>query len=219
VSTRTATATARRPAGRPAARQGTRRRRTARRRLTALIAFALGCTLLIAVLPSLKHAAKEIALPLRHEDIIRQQAAAKNLDPSLVAAVIYAESKFTNATSAAGAQGLMQITPATAHAIATRTGGIAFRTADLSTPQVNIAYGTWYLRYLLDHYDDNVVAALAAYNAGMGNTDRWVSAATARGTTLTPHAIPFGETRRYVEKVLDAQARYRREYRHELGLG
>jgi soluble lytic murein transglycosylase len=206
---------ARRPVGRQVA---ARKRRVARRRVGVLVLFALACTLVVAVLPSLKHAAKEITLPLRHEDIIRQQAAAKGLDPSLVAAVIYAESKFTNATSAAGAEGLMQITPATAHAIATRTGGVAFRTADLSTPQVNIAYGTWYLRHLLDHYDQNVVATLAAYNAGMGNADRWVAEARARGTTLTPHAIPFGETRHYVEKVLDAQGRYRREYAHELGL-
>jgi soluble lytic murein transglycosylase len=211
----TPTVTARRPAGRHLARD---RRRAARRRVRALVVFAVACIAVLVVLPQLRHAAKELTLPLRHEDIIRQQSADKGLDPALVAAVIYAESKFTNATSPAGAEGLMQLTPQTAQAIATRTGGVAFRTADLSTPQVNIAYGTWYLRHLLDHYGANEVAALAAYNAGMGNADRWVAQARARGDELTPAAIPFGETRAYVRKVLDARGRYRREYRRELGL-
>ncbi len=104
----------------------------------------------------LGEAVREITLPLRHEDIIRQQSADKRLDPALVAAVIYEESKFRDQTSHAGARGLMQITPATAEFIAHQSGGTAFVQDDLATPQINISYGTYYLRYLLDRYDQNV---------------------------------------------------------------
>src|SRR3954464_5221877 len=145
MSTQAATRTRRRPSA-------ARRKALLRRRLLALaVAAGVGAAAVVAM-PEAKHAVKEITLPLRHEDVIRQQSAAKGLDPALVAAVIYAESHFVDQTSHAGARGLMQITPETAHAIAQRTGGTAFTEADLATPQVNIAYGTWYLRHLLDHY-------------------------------------------------------------------
>jgi soluble lytic murein transglycosylase len=209
MSTQAATRT-RRPRRGAAA----RRRAVLRRRLVALAAAAGVGLLAVVLMPDVKHVAKEITLPLRHEDVIRQQAAAKNLDAALVAGVIYTESHFVDQTSHAGARGLMQITPATAHAIAQRTGGTAFTEADLATPQVNIAYGTWYLRHLLDHYDGDVTAALAAYNAGIGNVDRWRAAA---GAALSTGDIPFAETRAYVTKVLEAQREYRQKYPRELG--
>src|SRR5690349_10709864 len=191
-----------------------RRRAVLRRRLIALVAAVGVGVIAVVAMPEVKHAAKEITLPLRHEDVIRQQSAAKGLDPALVAGVIYTESHFVDQTSHAGARGLMQITPATAHAIAQRTGGTAFTEADLATPQVNIAYGTWYLRHLLDHYDGDVTAALAAYNAGIGNVDRWRAAT---GAALSTGDIPFAETRAYVTKVLEAQREYRQKYARELG--
>jgi peptidoglycan lytic transglycosylase len=169
--------------------------------------------------PSFHHAVREIALPLRHEDIIRQQARDKGLDPALIAAVIYTESRFRDGqTSQAGAQGLMQITPATARMIARKSGGVAFTVEDLGTPQVNIAYGAWYLRYLLSRYADNELFALAAYNGGEGNVDRWIDAARRRDEALTIQAIPFAETRAYVTAVEEAKAEYRRSYARELGL-
>ena len=109
---------------------------------------------------------QELTLPLRHEDIIRQQARDKDVDASLIAAVIYAESRFRDQTSSAGARGLMQITPETANEIERHSGGTTFKLNDLSDPEINIRYGTFYLRDLLDRYDGNEVAALAAYNAG-----------------------------------------------------
>jgi soluble lytic murein transglycosylase len=166
------------------------------------------------LLPSVDEAVQEVTLPLRHDDIIRQQADDKDLDPSLIAAVIYAESRFRDATSHAGARGLMQITPRTADEIAQRSGATRFTQEDLATPQVNIAYGSWYLRWLLDRYGGNEMLAVAAYNAGTGNVDRWI----AQDTSLKASAIPFPETRAYVTKVLDARGSYRREYADELGL-
>ena len=150
-----------------------------------------------------------MTLPLRHEDIIRQQARDKGLDPALIAAVIYTESRFRDQTSPAGAKGLMQITPATARFIARESGGTAFTHEDLATPQVNIAYGAFYLRYLLDRYGGNETLAIAAYNGGEGNVDRWVDRRRAAGAHAAPVRHPVPETRAYVVKVEAAQHEYR----------
>src|SRR4029453_8542876 len=99
-------------------------------------------------------------------DITRQQARDKRLDPALIAGVIYAEPKFRARTSRTGAQGLMQIQPATARFIARRSGATRFELRDLATPQVNIAYGSYYLRCLIARYRGDEVLALAAYNGG-----------------------------------------------------
>jgi soluble lytic murein transglycosylase len=112
----------------------------------------------------------------------------------------------------------MQITPATARYIAHLSGGTRFEQGDLATPQINISYGTYYLRYLLDRYDGNEVLALAAYNGGEGNVDRWVAEAQTSARALSTDEIPFAETRQYVRSVLDARTRYREKYRSELGL-
>jgi soluble lytic murein transglycosylase len=198
--------------------EGQRRRRR-RKRLTILVGVgALAALLAMVVLPRLPDAVRELTLPLRHEDIIRQQARDKQLDPSLIAAVIYAESRFRDQTSHAGARGLMQITPATARYIAHLSGGTRFEQGDLATPQINISYGTYYLRYLLGRYDHNEVLALAAYNGGEGNVDRWVAQAHTSERALTTAQIPFRETREYVRSVLDARTRYRAKYPAELGL-
>jgi len=216
VSARPATRPVVSRAARPAS---VRRRRRRRRRALSLLGFALLVALLAAVVvPRLPDAVRELALPLRHEDIIRQQATAKGVDPSLVAAVIYAESKFRDQTSHAGARGLMQITPQTAKYIAHLSGGTAFEQGDLATPQINISYGVFYLRYLLGRYDHNKVLALAAYNGGEGNVDRWISRAASSERTFGLQQIPFTETREYVGRVLEAQRDYRRKYRRELGL-
>jgi soluble lytic murein transglycosylase len=208
--------------GSPAAKRRTsaaRRRAVRRRRIVALFAVAAFAALAgITLMPDVEKAVQEVALPLRHEDIIRQQAADKGLDPALVAGVIYAESRFRDATSHAGARGLMQITPATAAYIAQKSGGTKFVEGDLSTPQINISYGSWYLRYLLDKYDGNEVLALCAYNGGEGNVDRWLREGHIAETAFPLERVPFPETREYVRKVLGARDEYRAQYRRELGL-
>ena len=205
-----------------ATRRPQRRARAAvrRRRLTAAVLGVGVLAVLTATLvaPLFRHAVKEIALPLRHEDIIRQQAREKDLDPALIAAVIYAESHFRDQTSPAGARGLMQITPATARYIARKSGGIAFEIGDLATPQINISYGSFYLRYLLSRYGDDERLAVAAYNAGETNVDRWVAGARARGEPFGATHIAFPETRAYVARVLDARRDYRKSYARQLGL-
>jgi soluble lytic murein transglycosylase len=190
-----------------------------RRRLTVLaVAVALGAALAALISGLGPDVARELTLPLRHDDIIRQQARQKNLDPALIAAVIYEESRFRDQTSHAGARGLMQITPETADAIAKHSGGVRFKQEDLADPQINISYGAYYLRLLIDHYGGNQTLAIAAYNAGSGNVDRWVAAAGGAEQFSTAEHIPFPETRAYVENVMQRRKDYRHNYAKELGL-
>jgi len=170
------------------------------------------------IVPRLEPTPIGSGLPLADASVIREQAAEKHLDPALIAAVIYAETKFDPRTSSAGALGLMQILPATADFIARRSGGARFTTADLATPEINVAYGSWYLRYLLDRYGGDELEALAAYNGGLANVDGWVARARARGRGLALADIPFGETRAYVRRVMTVQLEYRAAYPRELGL-
>lgn len=201
-------------------RRGTTRGRTRRRSQRSRRALVIGGTILVGALGGFllvnsdrfQRTLEELTLPLRHEDIIRQQAAEKDMPADLIAAVIYAESRFRDQTSDAGARGLMQITPATADVIERLSGGETFEFDDLADPDINIRYGTFYLRYLTERFGDNQVAALAAYNAGETNVVAW------GGSDLRLEQIPFPETREYVENVLDKREEYARHYRHELGL-
>jgi soluble lytic murein transglycosylase len=193
-----------------------------RRRIVAVgIAVLIGgvAAILIAGREDLEEAVREITLPLRHDDIIRQQARDKNLDPALIAAIIYEESRFRDQTSHAGAKGLMQVTPETARFIARRSGGVNFVESDLSTPQVNISYGSYYLRYLIDRYGGDETLAIAAYNAGETNLNRWVEAAGGREEFDVPEDLRFEETREYVEDVRESREAYREGYAEELGIG
>ena len=148
--------------------------------------------------------------PLHYSSIVRGHAANYHLNPALLAAVIEQESKFdANAKSSTGAIGLMQLQPSTAKGIAIRTGGSKFVVSDLYNPELNVRYGAWYLRHLLDKYRDERTA-LAAYNAGQENVDRWRAA---------HEDIQFSETRAYVARVERLKGIYRRAYTSQLGLG
>ncbi|MGH2883015.1 MAG: lytic transglycosylase domain-containing protein, partial [Solirubrobacteraceae bacterium] len=188
-----------------------------RRRRFALSIAVLAVTIgVLLSMPLVRKAVNELGLPLNYAGVIRQQAAEKHLDPALIAGVIYAETKFQPRDSAAGAVGLMQVMPQTALFLAHRSGATTFTTADLEEPQVNIAYGSYYLRYLLDEYRGNLTLALAAYNGGESNVDRWSAEARADGQTLTAADIPFSETRAYVGRVLHARNEYRQKYAGQL---
>jgi soluble lytic murein transglycosylase len=151
--------------------------------------------------------------PLAYRSEIVGYAHIYHLDPALVAAVIYEESRFRpDTSSSAGAIGLMQLLPSTARGIAEHTGGGRFRIPqDLYVPDLNIRYGCWYLGHLERRYAgrrDATDLALAAYNAGQANVDEWIA------HTPAGHAVRlrFTATRDYVADVRATQALYRRAY-------
>jgi soluble lytic murein transglycosylase len=187
-----------------------------RRRKSYVVAGALATLavggVVLAGSESIQDRIREVTLPLRHEDIIRQQAAQKEIPADLIAGVIYAESRFRDQESHAGARGLMQVTPQTAELIEDLSGGSTFVADDLSDPDINIRYGSFYLRYLLDKFGGNMIAALAAYNAGETNVAAW------GGADLRADDIRFQETRDYVDTVLEKRDEYREHYADELGL-
>jgi soluble lytic murein transglycosylase len=178
------------------------------RRFVAVVALAVAAAAVGVWVVSAQPAwYLRIRYPLRYEAIVRGHSRNYRLDPALLAAVIYTESKFdADAKSSSGAIGLMQLLPGTAEGIAIHTGGTRFRVSDLYTPEINVRYGSWYLRHLLDKYGDERTA-LAAYNAGQENVDRW----RAHG-----QGIQFPETRSYVARVEHLKKLYRKAYPSEL---
>jgi soluble lytic murein transglycosylase len=151
----------------------------------------------------------KLRYPLAYEHLIVGHARNYELDAALVAAVIYRESKFDpSARSRSGAIGLMQLLPDTAQGIATHTGGSAFVVDDLYDPEINVRYGSFYLRRLIRKYDDERLA-LAAYNAGQRHVDEWIASG---------EGIGFAETREYVDEVVELRGVYARAYREELRL-
>jgi soluble lytic murein transglycosylase len=171
--------------------------------MAALVAVASG---LAAIHVSNPTWYERVRYPLAYESIVRGHARNYDLDPALLAAVIYEESRFRpDARSSSGAIGLMQLLPDTAQGIALRTGGRGFVVEDLYDPEINVRYGSWYLRHLLDKYGVTE-DALAAYNAGQRNVDEW-------RRTGRPG---FRETRVYVRRVLESREVYARAYADEL---
>jgi soluble lytic murein transglycosylase len=151
--------------------------------------------------------------PLRYETTIAEQSKANHVDPYLIAGLIDTESGFREGVvSDAGAVGLMQIKPSTAVAVA-RDAGITDKmtTAALSVPDTNIRVGTKYFAYLVRRYGGDVQLGLAAYNAGLGNADRWAAEAQRLHRPFS-ESIAFPETARYVENVLAQQKAYRGLY-------
>jgi soluble lytic murein transglycosylase len=210
----------------PAATATVRQRSRARSRTALLrrrIALGVLCAAVAIVaflsVPLFRRAYEDLSLPLSYANIIREQAAAKHLDPALIAAVIYAETKFDSRPSSAGAEGLMQVLPQTALFLARRSGATTFHVSDLENPAVNIAYGSYYLRYLLNEYHNNEVLALAAYNGGETNVDRWLAEARHHGRAFGVWQIRFPETQAYVLKVMQAQRDYQATYASQLGYG
>ena len=158
-----------------------------------------GVLLMVGLLCAIK-----VVYPFRYAEEIKHWAAVHSLDPYLVAAVIRAESRFRpTALSHAGAMGLMQVIPTTGEWIAEKLQLEDFSVEALYQPDINVRFGTWYLRYLLDQLDEDMESALTAYNAGLSNLLRWRSKGEA----------PFPETRVYVSRVMRDWTTYRVLYR------
>ncbi len=162
-----------------------------------LVAFLI---LVVLFLAGHKQAGRHL-YPLKYREHIFRHAAANGLDPFLVTAIIKVESGFqSDALSARGAVGLMQLMPQTGQWVAAKRGE-TYSAALLLDPETNIRFGTWYLAHLNREFDDAVVA-LAAYNGGRGNVKKWLSDRTWTGAPTDLDQIPFAETRQFVRKTV-----------------
>lgn len=182
--------------------------------LRKLIPLILLGALLFGFYPMITTSIERFFYPLEYAANIKQAAAEYRLDPYLIAAVIYEESKYDpTVRSNAGAIGLMQIMPQTGAWIAERKRA-AFTINDLLKPHVNIDFGSWYLRFLTDKYKGNENLILAAYNGGLQNVDKWRNE-NPTSPSIT-EKIPFKETREFVSRVKNSREKYRRLYGDEL---
>ncbi|MEW9698402.1 lytic transglycosylase domain-containing protein [Paenibacillus sp. SI8] len=151
--------------------------------------------------------------PIYYKEEIRQSAAKHQVDPFLIAAVIRVETNYQHhLESKKGAIGLMQLMPDTAAWIVESADLGPHSQEDLLKVEENINLGAWYLNWLMKHYNGNLVYAIAAYNAGQGNVNRWKQNQVWDGTEANINQIPFGETRHYVQRVLYYYEKYTKLY-------
>lgn len=154
--------------------------------------------------------------PIPYKDTIQQKAQDQELDPLLVAAIIRVETNYiAGRESRKGAVGVMQLMPSTAEwamqQMKLRSHFSLEQLKDEVDP--NITIGTWYLKSLINMYDNNIVAAVAAYNAGPGNVNEWLKNGTWDGSLdSAKNSIPFNETRMYVKKVFHYYEKYKNVY-------
>lgn len=184
-----------------------KQKKSNRKIIEMVVLFVVGTWLLVAALK----AGTELAFPYDYDEIIDQYAKEYHVEKSLIAAVIYQESRYRpTAVSSAGATGLMQIMPDTATWLSSKMK-VSYKKSDLKEPDYNIRMGTFYLNFLLNKYEGDEKLALAAYNAGPGNVDAWLKDErySKRGS-LTQ--IPFKETRDYVPSVMQMKKVYQSLY-------
>ena len=191
-------------------------RRRRQRRRTLLTIFASALIVLIALGAWALFGRDRIDFsryPMTYAPEIRAAAAEFSLDPAYVASVVLAESSFdAEAVSSAGAIGLMQIMPATGEWIAGKLEDEPFDVQRLYQPEVNLRYGCWYLRFLLDRYDGDMYTASTAYHQGQGRVDQWLEDPqySEDGRTLT--AISSAVTDTYVNRIMESYANYQELY-------
>lgn len=152
--------------------------------------------------------------PLKYEELIVSTAREFDLEPWHIAAVVRCESSFRErATSNVGARGLMQIMPDTGKWLAGKFGEEdTYTDDDLYDPAINLKYGAWYLKWLMDRYHGDRTLATAAYHAGQGTVDKWLAnpEVSADGQTLS--RIPYDSTGTYVRRVTTACEKYQELY-------
>lgn len=191
-----------------------RRRRQRRRTLLTIFASALVVLIALGAWALFGRGRMDLSrYPMTYAPEIRAAAAEFSLDPAYVASVVLAESSFdAEAVSSAGAIGLMQIMPDTGEWIAGKLEDEPFDVQRLYQPEVNLRYGCWYLRFLLDRYDGDMYTASTAYHQGQGRVDQWLEDPqySEDGRTLT--AISSAVTDTYVNRIMESYANYQELY-------
>ena len=146
--------------------------------------------------------------PVHYRDTILKYAAEYEVDPLFILAVMKTESDFNpNAVSEADARGLMQIAETTFDWIKDKLNDVTSVFSDMYTPEINIRYGTFFLHYLYQEFESLELAA-AAYHAGRGAVNDWLTDSTLSSDGETLHKIPSSVTAHYVNKVMNAYDKY-----------
>ena len=167
--------------------------------ITVFVLAVLSITALIIAI--------NMRFPVRYMDII--EANTGELDATWILAVIKAESSFRpQAESHRGAQGLMQLMPTTAEWVAELMGKTDFDPETVWQPEINIALGSFYLNWLYRYYNNNLDLAITAYNAGLGNVNRWLADPVFSADGKNLDIIPFNETSNYLRRVTTNQRVY-----------
>lgn len=187
--------------------------------VTRVIKKAVAILLITGLLAAAFWIGVSTLYPYKYMEFIVEYAEKYDLPPSLVCAVIHTESRFrTDAVSPKNAAGLMQLTQATADWGAKSIGLADYSYDNIMEPRINIELGCWYLRTLMRQFGQDTDVALAAYNAGSGNVEQWLLDKSLSSDGKRLENIPFGETRRYVERVNAAIPIYRLMLRYLGGI-
>lgn len=188
--------------------QNTRRPRKKRRKVRRTLVKVVLLMLLLCLMAYLYNIVPVWLYPIEYSETIVDESDNYGVDPLLVCAIVKSESNYdSEAVSAVGAVGLMQLMPDTAEWLAGKHG-IAYDESMLYDADYNIKLGCLYLSTLLDYWDGSVVKAVASYNGGHGNVDKWISEGIWDGTEEDIGNIPFSETRTYTQKVMDCYYNY-----------
>ncbi len=151
--------------------------------------------------------------PTKYSEYVEKYSEENNLDKYLVYAIIKAESNFEpNVKSNADARGLMQLMEETAVERSNAIEGTEVEAYDLYDPETNIKLGTSYFAYLMGLYDNNIVLAIIAYNAGLGNVEKWIKDGVIKADGSDIENIPYKETENYVRKILRDYQMYLKLY-------
>ena len=181
-----------------------------KKKFAATISVMRLCIILIIALFNVKKM-RQAAYPIRYADYVEKYSQEFEVDKYLVYAVIKAESEFNEkAVSDKGAVGLMQVMPTTGEEAAKKIGIENYSEKKLMEPGTNIRIGCYYIAFLLDRYGGDIRTAMSAYNAGYGNVDNWL--AREQKDYISAEDIPFGETRKYIVKIINNYDKYKEIY-------
>ncbi len=182
-------------------------------KIIAVIAILVIVVIIIAKVFNIEQIILQNIYPKKYEEYVEKYAEENNIDPLLIFSIIKAESNFKeNAESSSGAVGLMQLMEETAKEIAESMDEPILEKEDLKEAETNIKIGIKYYSILQKNYDGNMLLALTAYNAGIGNVNTWIKNGIIKSDGSDIENIPYKETNMYVRKIIRNYKMYNKIY-------